>query len=89
MKKFLSSCASASAGIGLSDLDSFEKLARLSMPVRRRRLQAEHEQRAREREMAKQMQAKHEQHTREREMAKRFQDEYDIDATAHKDLVSR
>ena len=51
----LQSCQAA-AGIGLSDLDPFQKLAALSMPVSWRRLQAEHEQQARDREMAKRLQ---------------------------------
>ena len=46
----------ADAGMGLSDLDPCQKLAALSMPGSWRRLQAEHEQQARYREMAKRLQ---------------------------------
>ena len=46
----------AVAGIRISDLDPFQKLARLSLPVSWRRLQAEQEQQARDRELAKRSQ---------------------------------
>lgn len=46
----------ADAGMGLSDLEPCQKLAALSMPGSWRRLQAEHEQQARYREMAKRLQ---------------------------------
>ncbi|DBA98537.1 TPA: hypothetical protein ACH3X1_014341 [Trebouxia sp. C0004] len=63
----------AVAGMRLSELDPFQKLEHLSLPVSWRHLQAEQEQQARD----------------ACELAKRLQDEYDIEATAHQGLVNR